>query len=419
VGSNSGSFSFVTSGSTATGSWSFILEVTDNVGAAVNSTAVSVAVNVAPTVSIAPVGPVTLDAGQAQTFTASASGGTGTLTYQWYLNGSPVGVDSNTYIFSGSAGSYSVTCTVTDSAFVPASAASNAVSVTVNQLTITVTQGANGVIAPGTITVNYGGSQTFTITPNTGYYIASLSVDGSPVTAASSYTFSNIQASHTITATFAINTYTITVTQGANGVIAPGTITVDYGATPSFSITPNTGYHIASITVDGASVAVTSPSGQTYQFSAVSADGSLTATFAITTSTTPKGSSPSPTPTVSSSSPTPTVSSSSPTPTVSSSSPTPTVSPPSPTPLYLVLAAVIIVAAIIILIFSVIAIKRRRRKLDSTLPNPENKYTKTNVLAANEEQEIASLKGKIEKINNLEAEKKKLLLEIEKLKKKG
>jgi flagellar biosynthesis/type III secretory pathway M-ring protein FliF/YscJ len=84
-----------------------------------------------------------------------------------------------------------------------------------------------------------------------------------------------------------------------------------------------------------------------------------------------------------------------------------------------VLAAVIIVAAIIILIFSVIAIKRRRRKLDSTLPNPENKYTKTNVLAANEEQEIASLKGTIEKINNLEAEKKNLLLEIEKLKKNG
>ena len=419
VGSNSGSFSFATSGSTATGSWSFILQVTDNTGAAVNSTAVSVAVNAAPSVSIAPVGPVTLDAGQAQTFTASASGGTGTLTYQWYLNGSPVGVDSNTYIFSGSAGSYSVTCTVTDSAFMPASATSNAVSVTVNQLTITVTQGANGVIAPGTITVNYGGSQTFTITPNTGYYIASLSVDGSPVTAASSYTFSNIQASHTITATFAINTYTITVTQGANGVIAPGTTTVDYGATPSFSITPNTGYHIASITVDGVSVAVTSPSGQSYQFSAVSSDGSLTATFAITTSTRPTASPPSPTPTVSSPSPTPTVSSPSPTPTVSSPSPTPTVSPPSPTPLYLVLAAVIIVAAIIILIFSVIAIKRRRRKLDSTLPNPENKYTKTNVLAANEEQEIASLKGKIEKIKNLEAEKKNLLLEIEKLKKRA
>jgi uncharacterized protein (UPF0335 family) len=79
-----------------------------------------------------------------------------------------------------------------------------------------------------------------------------------------------------------------------------------------------------------------------------------------------------------------------------------------------VLAAVIIAAAIII---SVIAIKRSRRKPDNTLPNPENKYKKINVLAANEKQEIASLKGTIEKIKNLETEKKNLLLEIEELKK--
>ena len=166
VGSNSASFSFATSASTAVGSWSFILQVTDNTGAAVNATAASVTVNSALTVNITPVGPVTLDAGQAQTFTASASGGTGILTYQWSTNDSPVGSDSNTYIFSAAAGSYTVTCTVTDSASVPASAASNAVSVTVNQLTITVIQSANGQIAPGTTNVNYGGSQTFTITPN-------------------------------------------------------------------------------------------------------------------------------------------------------------------------------------------------------------------------------------------------------------
>ena len=46
VGLNSASFSFVTSGYTATGSWSFILQVTDTAGAAVNSSAVSVTVNV-------------------------------------------------------------------------------------------------------------------------------------------------------------------------------------------------------------------------------------------------------------------------------------------------------------------------------------------------------------------------------------
>jgi hypothetical protein len=48
VGSNSVSFSFVTSGDTVTGSWSFILQVTDIMGAAVNSSAVSVTLNTAP-----------------------------------------------------------------------------------------------------------------------------------------------------------------------------------------------------------------------------------------------------------------------------------------------------------------------------------------------------------------------------------
>ncbi|MGD0994398.1 MAG: hypothetical protein ABR909_02610 [Candidatus Bathyarchaeia archaeon] len=134
VGSNSASYSYTASGT----SHSVTCKVTDSASVPVTSaasSAVTITVSAVPAVSIAPVGPVTLDAGQAQTFTASASGGTGTLTYQWYLNGSPVGSDSNTYSFSGSAGSYSVTCKVTDSANTPVtSAASNAVSVTVNPL---------------------------------------------------------------------------------------------------------------------------------------------------------------------------------------------------------------------------------------------------------------------------------------------
>jgi uncharacterized repeat protein (TIGR02543 family) len=283
----------------------------------------------------------------------------------------------------------------------------------INTYTITVTQDANGAIAPETTTVNYGASQSFTITPSTGYSIASLTVDGSSVAVASSYTFSNVQAAHTITATFAINTYTITASAGANGGISPnGADVVNYGATPTFTITPNTGYHILDAQVDGSSV-LSSLVGNTYTFSSIQASHTISATFAIT-STTPTVSPSSPRPTAAPSSPTPTISPLSPTPTGSSPSPTPTVPPPSPTPLYLVLAAVIIAAAIII---SVIAIKRSRRKLDEALPNPENEYKKTNVLAADEKQEIASLKGTIEKIKNLEVEKKNLLLEIEELKK--
>ncbi len=168
------------------------------------------------------------------------------------------------------------------------SAGSLTATFAINTYQITVTQTANGQITPGTSSANYGATPTFTITPNTGYQILDVQVDGVSVLNSlngNTYTFSAISNNHTIMATFAINTYTITVTQTANGVIAPGTSTANYGDTPSFAITPNSGYHIASITANGNAVTVTSPADQSYQFSAISASTSLTATFAINTYT--------------------------------------------------------------------------------------------------------------------------------------
>ena len=126
------------------------------------------------------------------------------------------------------------------------------------QFTITAIQSANGSISPNSANVNQGDSKSFNINPAAGYSIASLIVDGSPVTVASSYTFSNVQANHTITATFAIMNFTLTVTQNVNGDISPETTNVNYGTSQTFSITPNTGYSIASLTVDGSSVQPTS-----------------------------------------------------------------------------------------------------------------------------------------------------------------
>jgi uncharacterized repeat protein (TIGR02543 family)/flagellin-like protein len=81
--------------------------------------------------------------------------------------------------------------------------------------------------------------------------------------------------------------YQIVVTQTANGLINPGTNSYAAGLTPNFTITPASGFIIESITVNGInSISVTSPSGQSYQFSALSADGSITATYTAITSTT-------------------------------------------------------------------------------------------------------------------------------------
>jgi len=65
---------------------------------------------------------------------------------------------------------------------------------------------ADGSISPsGIVRLNYGGSQTFTITPNTGYYIAIVLVNGTSVGAVFSYVVKNIQGATTISATFAPN----------------------------------------------------------------------------------------------------------------------------------------------------------------------------------------------------------------------
>ena len=146
--------------------------------------------------------------------------------------------------------------------------------------TLTATAGANGSIAPpGATVVNAGANQSYTITPDVGYHIADVLVDGGSVGAASTYDFLNVQADHTISATFAINTYDITATAGANGSIAPpGVTAVNHNANQSYTITPDAGYHIDDVLVDGGSVGAVS----TYDFIGVQANHTITASFALT-----------------------------------------------------------------------------------------------------------------------------------------
>lgn len=72
--------------------------------------------------------------------------------------------------------------------------------------TITATAGNGGSISPsGAVTVNAGADQTFAITPNSGYRIADVTVDGASVGARNTYTFEDVDADHTINATFTYN----------------------------------------------------------------------------------------------------------------------------------------------------------------------------------------------------------------------
>ncbi|MCX6345090.1 MAG: hypothetical protein NT018_08445, partial [Armatimonadetes bacterium] len=124
-----------------------------------------------------------------------------------------------------------------------------------------------------------GSNQTFTITPNSGYAVSQVTTDGTNRGAITTYTFSNVQAAHTISATFvALPTYTITASAGAGGVISPsGAVSVIQGNNQTFTITPNAGYAILQVTVDS----VNKGAITTYTFSNVTANHTISATFAL------------------------------------------------------------------------------------------------------------------------------------------
>ena len=144
--------------------------------------------------------------------------------------------------------------------------------------TITANAGEGGSITPaGATEVLCGGSQSYTITPDEGYYIASLTVDGEQQAAQNSWTFSDVRGDHTIAVTFGHYSYTVTATAGEGGSVTPaGTTSVEYGESLTVNITADDCYHIDSVFVDGAYAgAITS-----YTFSNVTADHTLSATFA-------------------------------------------------------------------------------------------------------------------------------------------
>ena len=69
--------------------------------------------------------------------------------------------------------------------------------------TIKATAGSGGSISPsGSISVREGRDQTFTITPDKGYAVANVKIDGKSIGAVKSYTFENVRRTHTIEVIF-------------------------------------------------------------------------------------------------------------------------------------------------------------------------------------------------------------------------
>lgn len=255
---------------------------------------------VAPYIIIQPTSQ-TVTAGQAVLFTVEAGGDT-PISYQWKKDGYNLyndlyisGVTSSTLTITNAytydAGSYTVVVT------------NAAGSVTSNTVTLTVTPPVS--VAPtittaalpnGTAGTAY--SQALAASGDTpiiwslesgslptGLTLSSAGIISGTPTESGTFNFIvkavNNTGSNTKALSIVINpdapvTYTITASAASGGMITPsGTISVQAGASQTFTFTPNSNYAIAFITVDGINLGAIS----SYTFDTVSADHTIIAAF--------------------------------------------------------------------------------------------------------------------------------------------
>ncbi len=127
--------------------------------------------------------------------------------------------------------------------------------------TITASAGENGAISEsGSVEVAAEDDEIFTIVPDPGYMVDTVKIDGTEtaLTEPNQYTFSNVTADHSIEVTFTEIICTIKAYSGANGTISPlGSTIVPYEGSQIYTVTPNEGYAVENVFVDGSSVELT------------------------------------------------------------------------------------------------------------------------------------------------------------------
>lgn len=204
----------------------------------------------------------TVQAGSNVSYTVSAASGYHLLNVT--ANGEEVTVTNNAFTINNVQSDYTIFAN-----FAP------------NYVTVTVNQPAHATITPGTQTYAYGATPSYMIVPEVGYEVVSVTAGNAVVNVTynngiGTFTLDPVHADITLTATTSIKKFTITVTQGANGTIAPGTQTnVEYGTSKTFQITANQYYVVADVIVDGSSRgALTS-----YTFNNITGNHTITAVF--------------------------------------------------------------------------------------------------------------------------------------------
>lgn len=138
---------------------------------------------------------------------------------------------------------------------------------------VSATATAGGSITPPSRSVESGQTTTFTVTPDTGYSIASVSGCNGSLTG-NTYTTGAITSACAVTASFSLNSYTVAATAGEGGSISPSSATVSHGAATVFTLSPESGFSIDNVTGCGGSL-----TENTYTTATVTASCEITASF--------------------------------------------------------------------------------------------------------------------------------------------
>ena len=116
---------------------------------------------------------------------------------------------------------------------------------------ITSVPGGNGTITPSKIGVIEGSKVKITFTPNTGYMVDKVLVNGIEKTATGNEIEITVDEEKTVEVSYKKIPFTITVEEVTGATVDPdGTVTVSYGDNKDFTITANTGYKLVKVLVN-------------------------------------------------------------------------------------------------------------------------------------------------------------------------
>ena len=116
---------------------------------------------------------------------------------------------------------------------------------------ITSVPGGNGTITPSKIGVIEGSKVKITFTPDTGYMVDKVLVNGIEKTATGNEIEITVDEEKTVEVSYKKIPFTITVEEVTGATVDPdGTVTVSYGDNKDFTITANTGYKLVKVLVN-------------------------------------------------------------------------------------------------------------------------------------------------------------------------